>query len=185
MRYEVVRLLAWGALTLCVFAAGGSLAQEAPAEDAEAREPVEEITVYGEKSLGKLKFEYEVAEESFYKLYNELNDEWKYDVVCRNEMATNSHIRHRVCWPRYALEAMEQEADSKFFPRGAVDPGVPALMTAEGKRLRERIARLAEEDPRLLQALIEFRDKYQLYKSERGRRCVGGPLLCGDGDAED
>ena len=34
-------------------------------------------------------------------------------------------------------------------------------------------------------ALIEYRDKYQLYKSETARRCVGGPLLCGGGDSED
>lgn len=44
-------------------------------DGSEAAEPIEEITVVGEKSTLKLKYEYELAEDSFYELYNELNDD--------------------------------------------------------------------------------------------------------------
>ena len=184
MRYVGIWVRVLGVLALYGFAGPWSLAQNEVGEGAAADETVDEITVYGEKSLPKLKLEYEAAELNFYNLYNDINDDYRYDVICREEAPTGSHIKQRVCWPRYELEAREQEGKSNFF-RGYNDPGMAAEELFIKKKMRERIAKLAEEDPRLLKALIEYRDKYQLYEHERTRRCTGGPLFCGGGDSED
>jgi hypothetical protein len=184
MRNVGVWVRALYVLALCGFDAQAALAQDEVVKDTAAEETVDEITVYGEKSLPKLKLEYEAAELNFYNLYNDINDDRRFDVICREEAPTGSHIKQRVCWPRYELEAREQEGKSNFF-RGYTDPGMAAEELFIKKKMREQIAKLAEEDPRLLKALIEYRDKYQIYKNERVRRCVGGPVLCGGGDSED
>lgn len=165
-------------LLLCSIGCSFALAQDEAAEaGAEPEEAIDEITVYGEQSLSTLKMEYEAAELSFYNLYNELNDDRKYDVVCRKETRKGSHIKHRICWPRYQLDARTQEARAKFF-RGEIDPGVMALDIAEEKVMKERIAKIAEENPQLLEALVEYHEKYTTYDSEKRRRCIG----CGDMD---
>jgi hypothetical protein len=143
-----------------------------------ADEPIEEITVYGEQPLVKLKVELEHAESSFYNLYNQLNDDWKFDVVCRKEAPTGSHIKRQICWPRYQLEARSQEAMAKL-RRGYIDPAADATAMAMSKELRDRIAALAEEDPKLLQALVNYRDKFVGYRQERVRRCSESVLPLG------
>lgn len=67
--------------------------------------------------------------------------------------------------------------------RGAIDPAAGATTMAMGKKLKDKIAALAEEDPRLLEALVEYRDKYQTYVSERKKRC-GSFLACGEREDE-
>ena len=158
-----------------------ALAQD---EATEQDEPIEEIRVYGEKSVTKLKFEFELAEESFYDLYSELNDDWEYDVICRKEAPTGSHIKHQVCWPRYELEARSQEAMAKL-RRGHIDPAADATVMSKNKRLRERIATLSEEHPQLLEAMMNYHDKYRTYRSERAARCAWGLLACGSGEQDD
>ena len=145
-------------------------------------EPIDEITVVGEKSVLKLKYEYELAEDNFYEMYNELNDDWEFDVICRNEAPTGSHIRRRICWPRYELELRTEEARS-MLQRGAIDPAAGASAMAMSKRLKDKIAALAEEDPRLLEALVEYRDKYQAYESERKKNCRA-LIACGNSDED-
>ena len=172
-------------LLLSGLAVNVSFAQEERQEDEPADEVIDEITVYGAQSLTRLKYEYEVAEEDFYDLFSELNDDPEYDVVCRTERREGSHINHRVCRPRYELDVLTQDAQAILGMRGRVRAPVDATVMEKDRILRDRIAQLASEDPRLLEALIQYRDKYQIYESERSRRCVGGPLLCGDGDSED
>lgn len=172
-------------LLFCGLVASASFAQEDERDGVPAKEPIDEITVYGAKSLTKLKFEYEVAEDSFYELFSELNDDPEYDVVCRTERREGSHINHRVCRPSYELEALSQDAQGALGMRGRHRVPVEAVVAEKKRVLRDRIAVLATEDPRLMQALIDYRDKYQIYLSERRRRCVGGILLCGDGDLGD
>lgn len=155
---------------------------EAQEPDSAADDVLEEITVYGEKTTLELKREYELAEEKFFNLYNELNDDWRFDVVCRREAPTGSHIKQQVCWTRYELLAREQEGKSKLF-RGYVDPGMMAEELFVDKEMRNRIAGLAEEDPGLLKVLIEYRDKYQAYQSERKKRCTA-LIGCGDSDED-
>ena len=179
------KLLSYAVLSayLCYVGVPVAMAQASRTSDETTPDDVDEVTVYGKKSLAALKFEYEVAETDFYDLYSELNDDWRYDVVCRKEAPTGSHIKRQVCWPRYALEAFSQEALAKL-RRGNIDPGADALILDKRRELRNRIAKLAEQDPRLMQALVAYRDKYREYKSERKQRCAGNVLICGDGDLD-
>ena len=93
MMYPYILLRRLMVLLLCSLPAGVSLAQEDAQEGVPDDEPIDEITVYGEKSLPKLKLEYEAAELDFYNLYNEINDDYRYDVICRDEVPTGSHIK--------------------------------------------------------------------------------------------
>ena len=87
--------------------------------------------------------------------------------------------RHR------CLRLAVQDAQGALGIRGRQRAPVEATVMEKQKVLRDKIAQLASEDPRLLKALVDYRDKYQVYLSERSRRCVGGPLVCGDGDQSD
>ena len=189
MMYPYILLRRLMVLLLCCLVAGASLAQESAPEGVPDEEPIDEITVYGAKSLTKLKYEYEVAEENFYDLFSELNDDPQYDVICRTEKREGSHINQRVCRPRYELEVLSQDAQGALGIRGRQRAPVEAVVMEKDKVLRDKIAELASEDPRLLKALIDYRDKYQIFLSERRRRRLmtittgGGPeqqRQCGD-----
>jgi hypothetical protein len=48
------------------------------------------------------------VESAYVALYDRLNTDHQYDVVCRNERATGSVIQTRVCQPRYVVTSREE-----------------------------------------------------------------------------
>jgi len=63
---------------------------------------VEEIIVYGDKSLIQLRDELYEAEEEFFKLFNEVNSNDDFDVDCDYEVFLGSRRKHHLCIPRFA-----------------------------------------------------------------------------------
>ncbi len=61
-------------------------------------------------------------EDEYFALYNKLNTDRQYDMVCRKEAQTGSRFLKRVCKPRY-LESAQQSAASGACSR----PSRPAL----------------------------------------------------------
>lgn len=151
----------------------------ATAEDAvdQAPGPMEEITVIGDKSLLQLEQEYIQAEDNFFDAFNALVDDWRYEIVCDNEAPTGTRIKLRTCRSRHQMELQSEEGKS-YFLRGHNDPAALAAFNMYDKNMRDRIAELADENPRLLEALIEYRDKYKLYSSEGKRRCPKMIFVC-------
>ena len=81
-----------------------------------ARPPVwgmeapEEIIVTGEQTLTQLQIKIELAQDRMFGLFNELNDDDRYDIQCTVETRTGTLISQRVCLPEFLRKAIEVEA---------------------------------------------------------------------------
>ena len=98
--------IALSALPIVAFAQD----EEAPIQVASNEEAIDDIVVVGQKSLSNLRRGIFKAEEDFYSVYNELNDDRDYDVFCRYERATGTNIKHHVCRARFVTKAFERHA---------------------------------------------------------------------------
>ena len=143
--------------------------EETPAE------PIEEIVVYGEKSLGNLRHEVYRTEEKFFAAFNSLNDEEEYDVHCFYEVPSFTHIRRHVCRANFVKDATADEYAG--WRRG--QPAVPSktVIMQKKKRLGLKMELLAAEHPVLLEALIKYTNAKQVLESEKGE-CEGQLVIC-------
>ena len=140
-------------------------------ESSESSQAIEEIIVYGEKSVGDLRREVYKAEENFFDLFNSLNQDFEYDVNCYYEMPTGTHIRRHVCRANFVVEATSVQY-VEIRTRGPRYPTVPPeLVIAKKKKLlRQKLETLVAEHPELLQALTEYTNKRTTLESEREKR---------------
>jgi hypothetical protein len=139
--------------------------------ETESSESIEEITVYGERSLGELRREVYKAEENFFDLFNSLNQDFEFDVNCYYEVPSFTHIRHHVCRANFVVEATSVQY-VEIRTRGPRYPTVPPeLVIAKKKKLlRQKMEALVAEHPELLQALTEYTRKRTTLESERDKR---------------
>ena len=144
-------------------------AEETPAE------PIEEIVVYGEKSLGNLRHEVYRTEENFFATFNSLNKEEEYDVHCFYEIPSFTHIRRHVCRANFVKDATANEYAG--WRRG--QPAVPArtVIMQKKRRLGIKLELMAVEHPALLEALNKYTDAKQVLKSEK-EKCEGQLVIC-------
>jgi len=140
---------------------------EAPAEDAGYAD-LEEIIVTAPRTLRSMRAEIDAVQDRAFALFNELNVDNDYDIVCRRETPTGSYIPVRVCRPRY-VDRLEAEAAQDFLAGDAYfDPGGDILFHED--ILRQKIARMAEENPDFHHALADFYRAKTAYEEERQER---------------
>lgn len=162
-----------GVLALVHALASVGMAQTANIEESEAAssETIEEIVVYGEKSIGELRRDVYKAQENFFDLFNSLNQDFEYDVNCYYEAPTGTRIRDHVCKANFVVEATSvQYVELRTSgPRYPTLP--PDLVIAKKKRiLRQKMEVLVAEHPELLQALTEYTNKRAAFESAREKR---------------
>jgi hypothetical protein len=184
------------ALCLVLMAASGSsaaLAQSAPA--AVDASDSEEIIVRGRR-LTDLRFEVEQAQERAYAIFNEINSDDDFDVYCREERKYHSRATQRTCRPQFENRISAEAAKAYMAelswtcqpnPGGFLDtqacmfsgPGVAAKGAAQGvegqlpgkrDQMSEEIVRLANQDDRFAQAILEWYEKTEQYETARKRR---------------
>ena len=176
--FRITGLFATSAMLLLALTSVG-LCQNAPVRELESdpTETIEEIIVYGDKSLVQLRFEMYKAEEVVFELFNSLNSDDEFDIHCYKEAPIGSHIKRRICKPNYVRE-LEAEATSRWLLGGQpyIDP--VARIQQKDKLLREEMEALVIERPGLLKALSEFSDAEQILEAERQRRCEGQIIIC-------
>ncbi len=144
--------------------------EETPAE------PIEEIVVYGEKSLGNLRHEVYRTEENFFAAFNSLNEEEEYDVHCFYEVPSFTHIRRHVCRANFVKDATANEYAG--WRRGQPALSARTVITQKKRRLGEKMELLAVEHPELLEALSRYTNAKHVLKSEKVK-CGGQFLACG------
>ena len=163
--------------------------QSAFAEEAEVPGEIEEVIVYGEKSLLKLKREVIEAEDNAFAVFNSLNKEHQYDIRCYMKAETSSHIKHRICFPNYVHDLEEEAASilnsSRRWTRLAeVVEEVPMVnmtkMKQKEKNLRGIMDALTLEHPELANALKVYSETKGLYVTESERRCKRLLFTCQD-----
>jgi hypothetical protein len=154
------------------------LCQLAPeqVDDNTSTESIEEITVYGEKSLTNLRHAVYRTEENFFAAFNSLNEEEEYDVHCFYEVPSFTHIRRHVCRANFVAAATAAEYAGWRMGQPAVS--AQTVIMQKKRRLGEKLELLAAEHPELLEALSKYTSARHVLKSEKDK-CGGQFLVCG------
>ena len=118
------------------------------------------------------------VENEYVALYNKLNTDDQFDIVCRKERATGSRFETRVCKPQYQLTAQENVASERVHSAiassessgpansggpdvgNAVPGGAPGTRVTKDQAFRENMLSVLQHSPEL-QALGKKRDDLQ------------------------
>ena len=148
-------------------AIGEIVSQTAPSETSE---PIEEITVYGDKPVHALRREVYRAEENFFDVFSSINEDDDYDVRCFYEVPSFTHIRRHVCRAKFVIDATSRESAAFLGQVGAMSQPATFEIERKKERLRELMETMIAEHPELLQALIEYTDRKQTLEAEKERK---------------
>ena len=165
-----------------------TLAQPAGAEEEAAAhsETIDEIVVYGDKSLTQLRREMHKASEAFFDAYNDISSDVDFDIFCDYETRLGVRRRTDVCRPRVALQAEARESSAYMLSGGAVQrstgpdagfqPGY-GYVTPIRERVYEKEKEMWQEVSELLTERPEFQKAFEDlvrarngYESELARR---------------
>lgn len=161
-----------------VLVSARALAQE---PDEPADEPIEEITVVGEKSLLNVKFAAYQAEQDFFNLFNALNENDEFDVFCDEEASTYSRIKRRRCWSPFEREIDEEQLRYQWETGGGLPVRNEGLVRAKRKQQAEMLKQMVVENPELQQLYVRYGEANLRFQAEHERRC-GNSILCRNPD---
>ena len=131
--------------------------------------PIEEIQVLGTRTLYSIRMEIVDEENKIFSMFNELNSDDRFDILCDNIAPTGSHIQQRVCEPRFVIETRAQMTQD--YVRGIGMLVESSAVMAETAIEREEIARehlrIAAEYPEYLEMLTALTNLRATLKSRR------------------
>ena len=148
-------------------------------------EPLEEVTVRGQRSLYALRIEVQAARERVFDVFNSINSNDRFDIHCRNRSQTGTRIPQRVCSPRYADDATSdagkdfhlalffdcggQITGEACFTRSAFSRAQGAVVEVHprGRELAAEVQRLARENPEFRRAISEYQAVERQYEDAR------------------
>ena len=142
----------------------------------DASEEIEEIVVFGTKSLGQFRDQMHRAEVKVFDLFNSFNDDDEFNIHCRRIAPTGTRIKKRVCKPNYVLDLIANETAASWGGLPFVYPS--ALIRRKDEILQAKMEALLMERSDLVKALNEFTIAKQEFDSEYQRRCEGRIFLC-------
>ena len=160
-------LLIWGFQPNHELRAQGSEAtdRDSPTERGEG---LEEIVVTAPRTPTSMRAEIHAAKIRAVAIFNEINLENDYDIVCRRETPVGSHIPQRVCRARYAGD-LESEASQDFLAGdGYFDPAAGIMYHDD--ILKQKLAEMAMKHPNFYEALNEYYLLMTKYEAERKAR---------------
>jgi len=136
-------------------------------------EEIDEIVVLGAHSLTLLRQEVIVAEDKFFDLYNELNDDDRFDIICENRRPIGTRIQVRECKARFVRDA-EVEATQNALVMDNSPANVAAQPIRASKEdyetLDKKLKTFAVENPELQKALMEYDNLSKKYSAEREKK---------------
>jgi len=146
-----------------------AIAQDDPPESNDVTDVIDEVVVVGPRSLGSLRHEIARADDKIYSIFNVLNEDDGYDIICKKEMKRGSKIVYRVCKARMFREAVAEAAEDSLDEDTA--GGYVSLNEAKHEKiLHEKMLALAVENPELLEALKERLVLKKQFDEEKERR---------------
>ena len=142
-------------------APGTTVQQDAAKTDDAAvdqQEPMEEITVIGQKQIMGLRQQIFRAEDHAFEIFNALNDDNDYDVHCRMVANTGTRIERRTCMPNFYHDATANEAQQFLAYMGVINyaAAVPSARNVFAQKFpifKEKVKKAAKENPEMLAAL--------------------------------
>ena len=156
-----------------------ALAQHQPSSDTD---DLEEITVFGEKSLLALRSEFYDAQENFFSVFNALNSDDDLDIECEFLTPVGQRRRYRLCAPRFSEKAQAAAAAPFLLSlhlariqreapdfNGASSSAFPhdARARRKEKLMWEEMEKFLSTNPELQEALSELVDARNSYESAR------------------
>jgi hypothetical protein len=123
-------------------------------------------TAFSAESPSALRKQIAKAEQEFFALYNTLNTDRRFDIICKTDRATGTNFATRVCQPRYVETEQRAHASERLQTATHAGPGIeasnpgaaPTFWQDEG--FRKNMLEVLQKSPRL-QALGEKRDALQ------------------------
>lgn len=167
------------ALTPMAMAATQGSAESKPAADfaetvAKTTTETEEVIVSGRlDSLSAIVKAIETAEDRFLYRYNDLNDDWQYDVTCHVEAPTGRRITMRRCETGYVAEAKRQNVVYGLLQYGTLAwSPVPEWTIAQShlKEFQAKMRQVVENDVELQRALVERSLLIERYEKIRKKK---------------
>lgn len=122
----------------------------------------EEIVVTGQKLLRVLNKQIEEAEDAMYGLFNELNDDDRYDIHCRWEAPLGTRMRQRVCRPEF-LDNADRAVAKDFLAeaQGFTSTNAPPVqveMAIHYPVLEEKLKEVLVESPEFADAVLKHHE---------------------------
>ncbi len=131
----------------------------------------DEIVVQGRRPA-QLRAEIRLAEDAFYDRFNAIDGDHAYDIVCRDELQTGTHIPRRECRPRFELEAQAGEAAAELQGlEGGIARGSGQFENRANYKqglLKKKMRKLIAKDPQLQKALKHLVDLKDAYETSMG-----------------
>lgn len=141
------------------------------AATAKDQEPIEEVTVIGQKQIFSLRMQVIHAEDHAYKIFDALNDDDDYDVHCKMVANTGTHIQRRTCLPNFFYKAQTAEAQQFLGFIGvseftAVGPSAMNVWAEKFPIFKAKVKKLVRENPEMRDAMVKlFNLQQELEKS--------------------
>ena len=163
-----------GILALLLLYAPVTLGQTQAAEETEtiSSEAIDEITVYGERSIIVLQKELELAQVRMFDLFNTLNSDDEFDIECDYEQHLGSRRWHHVCTPKFATRQAAHQG-AVFLTRNKKTGQVQAV-THHNRRMDKKLwaemAVLVNANPELRKAFEELTKAKNAIDVERQKR---------------
>jgi len=161
---QPVRALAFTLVTTWAIApTTGAAANNESAPD------TEEINVYAEMSLRKLRLETNSAQKAMFNVFNEHNSDDRFDIKCEYIQRWQSKIREYTCRPTFLKRAQEEEVNLFLRSIGGEDGGHAGAQGggAGVTQMDYFNALLQEEMEKVYQENAEFREAMDDYELVR------------------
>ena len=120
------------------------------------------------ESASDLRREAAKTEQEFFALYNKLNTDPQYEMICKMDRETGSSFANRVCQPRFFLVAQQAMAANRMQAAAhgglgaeATNVGTPPPSFWQDDGFRKHMLEVLQQSPRL-KALGEKRDALQI-----------------------
>jgi len=124
----------------------------------ESDRPIEEIQVLGSRTLYSIRIEIVDEENKIFSMFNELNSDDDFDILCDNIAPTGSHIRERVCEPRFVTETRARMAQDFMLGIGLLNESSDLEIETRPQqdKLEQEHLRIAAEYPEYLEMLTKL-----------------------------
>lgn len=145
-----------------------SLAQPAKNQSTTYLLEMEELIITGERPTSLLRREMFDTQDQVYEMFNTLNEEAEYDMICHKEARIGSQIKYQVCKPAFMWNAISEASQDTLLDAGlginTMYPLNRAELNGKVEYQRELMAHLANENPQFLSLLkkrLTLRKEYE------------------------
>lgn len=176
---RVSRIFRTAFLLLYALTAAPALSQVESVQKGEQASPelIEEVTVYGDKTLYHYKLEMFRAEDKVFDVFNLLNDDDEFDVYCYRDAKPGTRIKRRHCRPNFVRKAESQEAMN--FMMGYPHNPARTVIMRKHKKLMRKMDKLINEHPELQEVVVQYAAAIENLEGARNEKCAGRTIACG------